>query len=391
MSPSNSRKSRNNGIPAHLIKNWQAADGHGAKPAVRRPLTACDTCRNAKVRCKGKHDSCDRCMARGIRCKFSALPHTTPRAATNFDTSSASDLQEPSHVAVSLPNGNQVSTSAPVEQSDDTGMTGLDDPVLNPGPISTMVDWSREIPSQLFDWPSLDLEQYTIEPFMSVPGNELEFSHQPTEPPQLSNNSSTSSATADDSGSKFSCDLHRRQQAQGACQCRADLMAQVPKVKDAMQKPSPQLDQILNVTFKVLFVCRNLIVCTKCQISYADLVCVVAVLQQTETGLEHIAEEGLTDNNNVSTIKISMGDYDVPFGNQATLRHALIMDLVATANCLLEKLRLRSEGLAEKEAQSVSTAQSRLTRINMNYLQEVVKSFESTLRSIANSLEGSPK
>ena len=166
-------------------------------------------------------------------------------------------------------------------------------------------------------------------------------------------------------------------------------MGQVPEVKDAMEKPSPQLDQILNVTFKVLFVCRNLIACTKCQISYADLVCVVAVLQQTETGLEHIAEQGLTDNDNTSMIKISMGDYEVPFGNQATLRHALVMDLVATANCLLDKLRLRSEALAEKGSQSVSTAQSRLTGINMNYLQEVVKSFESTLRSIARSLEGS--
>ncbi|KAL4926665.1 uncharacterized protein BDV17DRAFT_293242 [Aspergillus undulatus] len=89
------------------------------------------------------------------------------------------------------------------------------------------------------------------------------------------------------------CASQSRQNEKGHCQCRADLMAQVPEIKDTMQRTPPQLDQILNVTFEVLFVCRNLIVCTNCQISYADLVCAVAALQQTETCFEHIVEQGM--------------------------------------------------------------------------------------------------
>ncbi|KAL4789099.1 hypothetical protein BDV19DRAFT_374621, partial [Aspergillus venezuelensis] len=388
MPPSQIRRPRKDDIPSHLVQSWQASDGNGAKTAIRRPVTACDTCRSAKIRCKGKHDSCDRCIARGIRCRFLSPASNTTRAVRCRDTSSTvsrSYIAAP--VNISLPDINETNN---ISGTEDLG--GFDVPDLNAQfieqPVSaTMVDWSSGIPSQLFDWPSLGWSEYTVDPMLELPGNGPGISQPSIERASHEESDGNTSSTVD-KASKFSCASQSRQ-AEDICQCRADLMAQVPEVKEAMEKHSPQLDQILNVTFKVLFVCRNLIVCTKCQISYADLVCVVAVLQQTETGLEHIAEQRLTDNDNASTIKICMGDYDVPFGNQATLRHALVMDLVATANCLLDKLRLRSEALAEKEGLSVSTAQSRLTRINMNYLQEVVRSFESTLRSIASSLEGS--
>ncbi|KAL4966534.1 Zn(II)2Cys6 transcription factor domain-containing protein [Aspergillus stella-maris] len=385
MPPSQIRRSRKDEIPSHLVQSWQASDRHGAKTAVRRPVTACDTCRSAKVRCKGRHNSCDRCITKGIQCRFSSLPSRIPDILDDSSTGSLSNTVVP--IDASSPVLNGTNNMLAVGELGGLGMPDLNAPLIEQPPSTTMVDWSRGIPSQLFDWPSLDWSEYTIDPTLGLQSNDLGLSQPSIEHASHGESSSNTSSTVDNS-SKLSCASQSRQ-AEDTCQCRADLMAQVPKVKDAMEKPSPQLDQILNVTFKVLFVCRNLIVCTKCQISYADLVCVVAVLQQTETGLEHIAEQGLNNDYISSTIKISMGDYDVPFGNQATLRHALVMDLVATANCLLDKLRLRSEALAEKESQSASTAQSRLTRINMNYLQEVVKSFESTLRSIASSLEGS--
>ncbi|KAL4812951.1 major facilitator superfamily domain-containing protein [Aspergillus spinulosporus] len=126
---------------------------------------------------------------------------------------------------------------------------------------------------------------------------------------------------------------------QETCQCHANLMAQVPEVKDAMQrKPRPQLDRIFKVTGNVLYACRDLVGCPTCQISYADLVCVMAVLQQTEACFEHIAREGLS----TSAIRVSVGDYEVPIGNEIKLGHILVMHLVAQANCLLKLLRRRS-------------------------------------------------
>lgn len=157
-------------------------------------------------------------------------------------------------------------------------------------------------------------------------------------------------------------------------------MAQVPEVKDAMQrKPRPQLDRIFKVTGNVLYACRDLVGCPTCQINYADLVCVMAVLQQTEACFEHIAKEGLS----TSAIRVSVGDYEVPIGNEIKLGHILVMDLVAQANCLLKLLRKRSQTLVQTQP----AAHSRLAQLNMEYLQEVVKSFGQTLHTIADSFD----
>jgi hypothetical protein len=157
-------------------------------------------------------------------------------------------------------------------------------------------------------------------------------------------------------------------------------MLQVPEVNNAMQaKPHHHLDRIFKVTGNVLGACRDLIKCASCQVSYADLVCIVAVLQQTGTCFERIASGGLA----ASAIKVCVGQYEVPIANEIKLRHMLVMDLVAQANCLLSLLRNRAQSLVESQP----ATRDRLTQINIDYMQEVVKSFEHTLRSIADSLE----
>ncbi|KAL2829698.1 hypothetical protein BDW59DRAFT_32713 [Aspergillus cavernicola] len=169
-------------------------------------------------------------------------------------------------------------------------------------------------------------------------------------------------------------------ESQGSCQCSACLMLQVPKVNHVTRgKPYAPVDRIFKVTGDVLYACQNFISCVSCQVNYADLVCVVAVLQQTGTCFEHIANEGLS----TSGIRVSVGGYDVPIGNEIKLGKILVMDLVAQANCLLSLLRSRSEKLV----QSQPATQDRLMQINMDYLQEAVKSFEHTLRLIADSLD----
>lgn len=75
------RTSRSRSIPQNLIVNWRPSDlRDGAKPLLRRPVTACDACRNAKAKCSGK--DCNRCSARGLVCTYAsqvALNRGRPR------------------------------------------------------------------------------------------------------------------------------------------------------------------------------------------------------------------------------------------------------------------------------------------------------------------------
>lgn len=64
------RTSRPRHIPGNLIVNWRPSDlRDGAKPRLRRPVTACDACRTAKAKCSGKQE-CDRCTTRGLGCVY---------------------------------------------------------------------------------------------------------------------------------------------------------------------------------------------------------------------------------------------------------------------------------------------------------------------------------
>lgn len=70
----NARPSRNGEIPDNFIVNWRKPEDCGrAKPLVRRPITACENCRAAKVRCNGQQD-CHRCTTRGLVCAYTSSP-----------------------------------------------------------------------------------------------------------------------------------------------------------------------------------------------------------------------------------------------------------------------------------------------------------------------------
>lgn len=76
------RTSRPRHIPENLLVNWRPSDlRDGAKPRLRRPVTACDACRTAKAKCSGKQ-GCDRCATRGLVCAYTsqaAADHCPPR------------------------------------------------------------------------------------------------------------------------------------------------------------------------------------------------------------------------------------------------------------------------------------------------------------------------
>jgi hypothetical protein len=60
------RVSRKDKIPGNFMLKWQSS---GTKPLVRRPMTACQSCRTTKVKCDGQRQ-CNNCTNRGIACIY---------------------------------------------------------------------------------------------------------------------------------------------------------------------------------------------------------------------------------------------------------------------------------------------------------------------------------
>ncbi|KAL3436116.1 hypothetical protein BDV09DRAFT_165916, partial [Aspergillus tetrazonus] len=380
LTPQQRRKSRNKEIPLNLIQTWQCPGSEGSRPVVRRPITACDACRAAKVKCTGLQNACDRCTGQGLPCKYTTPSTSSCLTASsasppNTSSSTSSNYRSPATAATSI-SGSNPSDNMSMEWALDTA----NPPTLNEAPgheFGATVDWSKEMSDQLVDWSTLDFDQNTID-LNSLGTGGMDVFTPTAQPTLLTGQDSTS--TVNPASMSVPGASRSSPPLQGTCQCRANLMAQVPEVKDAMQrKPRPQLDRIFKVTGNVLYACRDLVGCPTCQINYADLVCVMAVLQQTEACFEHIAKEGLS----TSAIRVSVGDYEVPIGNEIKLGHILVMDLVAQANCLLKLLRKRSQTLVQTQP----AAHSRLAQLNMEYLQEVVKSFGQTLHTIADSFD----
>jgi len=56
-------------IPGTLVLNWQSPSKQPSKPLIRRPMTACEACRSAKVKCNGQL-ACERCKSRGLLCSY---------------------------------------------------------------------------------------------------------------------------------------------------------------------------------------------------------------------------------------------------------------------------------------------------------------------------------
>ncbi|KAL1846123.1 hypothetical protein Plec18170_009356 [Paecilomyces lecythidis] len=345
MTPHQHRKSRNTNIPNNFIQNWQSPGAEGGRYTA--PSTTTTT----------------------ISSTSSQPTAASIDPSNNVDSSAfSSNGQAP---AFNMPlSGSPKTSLVPMTMEWETGIA---DPLrLNDEghqqELSSMAEWPKDISNYLFDWSSLDLGHNTINP----PGiGDLDVS--PTAVGQT-----TMLETQDRNTDLAEASVPAA--SAGGCQCRTHLMLQVPEVHEAIQaKPHPQLDRIFKVTGNVLGACRDLIICTTCQVSYADLVCVVAVLQQTGTCFDKIANGEMT----TSTIKVCVGQYQIPIANEAKLRHMLVMDLVAQANCLLSLLQNRGQSLVQ------GSAQDRLTQINIDYMQEVVKNFEHTLRSIAGSLETS--
>jgi hypothetical protein len=122
------RASRKADIPRSFVSKWQNA---APKVKLRRPVTACQTCRAAKVKCDGQQD-CSRCSSRGIACSYLNV--------SSSDTQSLRDLQSGTNMAIL---SQDLSAEAPLttafaERPTPSSTSSLQ----NNGDFDSTIDWA---------------------------------------------------------------------------------------------------------------------------------------------------------------------------------------------------------------------------------------------------------
>lgn len=323
-----SHASRKLQIPANLIQNWQssAIRGGGAKPLVRRPKTACERCRMAKVKCHGDgQNDCGRCSGRGLACRYTQ-PARSPSPSTTTTASSRRRRRVDEPAEWPDPGdhfgGDDTAFQQLLEAS--TGWPNVNEPVP---PQQMDMDWAAVDP--VLDWTtgaspatSLDLLSGTL--------------------PGTATASSQSTTTTNTSGSTPTSSINLQQQQQQpqppqkqqpgslnglglfplmtgttaaelswqsqlgsqSCQCRAGLTQQIPKARAALQEH--RLDAVCQVTGDVIQNCQDIVNCHNCNVNCSDLICIMAVFQEIDPCFEYLAQ-GEIDR----PITVTMGTYEM--------------------------------------------------------------------------------
>ncbi|KAK4178431.1 hypothetical protein QBC36DRAFT_104966 [Triangularia setosa] len=397
MSPNrNARASRKGEIPRNFIRNWHSSASRpgGGSPLVRRPITACQSCRAAKVKCDGQQE-CNRCTSRGIACRYVNTETAGSIQQTDRPTTITTGVVVlPAATATASPKA----VSLDFDAMDATDHSSLDT-VAYPPILDIMTDWTNETISQSFgefDWramdPSLhtttsDLDNIFQSPLMSPPVN-LDLSHNTstfevsstsastttTAASSLTNTTSATDATraASVASSASASSLNPSQLfSSPKCACREGLAVLVPRLKSAIQEK--QLDEAIKVTGDVMRSCQDIVDCTACQLTCTDLICMMSVFQQTDSCFDHISRAEVD-----GSIKLNFGGHEISI-NDPNLRAMLVMDLVQHATMVLDAISTKGQTMLR----ALGTP-SLLARANIGYLETVIGDFRKLLRTVAD-------
>ncbi|KAI1112060.1 hypothetical protein F5Y14DRAFT_280982 [Nemania sp. NC0429] len=399
-------------IPGELISTWQSlrCDNPTARaPRVRRPATACLSCRGAKVKCSGQQE-CARCVSRGLRCVYSrhtaaaavkpphrplshlrtvspaevgAWPSTIPTIAVdrasetpaNADPSSPDDRPQPglaplaphASPSVSMP---AIGSLAPSDCAIDLNGLAWAKPWTPTDPVSANPIFGSLDPSSLRDWEtpaSLDYGPPHLsllnDNFDSIFHNGGPFSALDDVLPDLTHSDSSGEQSVD---------------SPPECRCRVNIMLFPPRATRAMR--GKRLDTIFNVTREMMKGCQDLMDCESCDVGCADLLLMMTILQETSGCFLYIAKSNLD-----SAVKVSFGDYEITSEN-AQFRSVLITDLVQRATAVLASISAKCRSKIEE----VDDAQCDLARANITYLETTIDHFKSVLRCVTDYVATSP-
>ncbi|KAH8673795.1 hypothetical protein BX600DRAFT_215728 [Xylariales sp. PMI_506] len=339
-------------IPGTLVMNWQPKAA-ARSPLARRPKTACEPCRLAKVKCSGER-LCSRCSTRRLSCRYRGSPYssTTSNSAPSPDGSHAPISVHQSGFGVGTLPLNEEPLGFPANSAE--------------GILGANVEWTDEMFEQAledFNWIFPDTQMTTSEPLQLgdtgshdtgavVPQDTLTCSS--TTRPLLPGHS-----------------LHDR------CGCRAVLISHIPQIESALRdRPKPSIEKLLRITGDVLASCEEAARCRSCPVSSVDLVSIITVFQQTACCFNHIARFVL----NNDTPKSVSSEVKLPFDGDYTDQRIQLMDLVDKANVLLGTLGNTAQKLFSLQSAMSQNTPNRspacLNQLNYDYLQQVIRNFQ---------------
>lgn len=119
--------------------------------------------------------------------------------------------------------------------------------------------------------------------------------------------------------------------------------------------------------------CQDIVDCTSCQLTCTDLICMMAVFQQTDTCFEYISKAELD-----SSIKLNFGGHEIPI-DDPNLRAMLVMNFVQQATMVLDAISTKGQTMLRALG-----SPSLLARANIGYLETVIGDFRQLLRTVAD-------
>lgn len=170
------------------------------------------------------------------------------------------------------------------------------------------------------------------------------------------------------------------QLASQSCQCRAGLAQLIPNAKAALKER--RLDGVFRVTSDVIRSCEGIVSCGVCSVNCTELICIMAVFQEADACFNYLAKGNID-----SAINVSMGSYVVGIGmgdrDAEQWRRVLVSQLVRRAHRLLDSISERGQ-----EMLRALDPACRLGRVNIDYLEAVIKNSRTNLHLTTEGLKG---
>lgn len=358
---------RRQDIPANFTQKWQSSPRQVARPQTRRPKTACERCRTAKVRCHGDgQNECDRCTSRGLPCRY-AQSAPSPGSTATPSSSDPDRTTIPEKIRdrdLTTDNTHELASentsSIQKTQLTSAAWPNIDHPTNNLEQQQQFMDWSTVDPALILDLSATP-------PSALTPASQQQPSLE-----SLGLFPLITSTTSDNLP-------WQDQLTSQSCQCRGGLAQLIPNARTALQER--RLDGVFRVTRDVLRRCEGIVGCGACSVNCTDLICIMAVFQEVDGCFEYVAK-----GDSGGAIKVSMGSYEVEIGaddqDAREWRRMLVTQLVRRAHRLLDLISARGQEMLRQLDPGC-----RLGRVNINYLETVIGNSRENLHNVLDSLE----
>ncbi|ETS84284.1 hypothetical protein PFICI_02309 [Pestalotiopsis fici W106-1] len=374
---SQSHVSRNNGIPANLILNWHSSPLHLVKPLVRRPKTACERCRTAKVKCPGDGErECGRCTSRGLSCRYAqsapspSPAHSRPRPVAHRTLQEDAQMDfRTADPAAFFGGGDSGVFQQMLDSSGD--WSTMNDICPPDSDLDQHMDWAAADPSLKWSPGDRDLIGGLLNTSLTPPSTlPNTANHTPTSEEQqsLSRLGLYPFVTSTNASELTGQNLLVSQ----SCQCRSGLSMIIPSARAALQER--RLDVVCEVTGDLVRSCQDIVDCRKCDINCTDLICIMSIFQEADVCFDYIANADID-----GPITVSLGSYQTVVDelDAKHWRRMLVMQLVRRGNDLLNSISAKSQDMLRH-----LNPGCRLGRTNVDYLEAVIRNSKDNFQRI---------